>query len=193
MAEHPLIRAELNALRVQLAPDLFDEIADGLHETYQAKLAVTQDPGTAARAAIAEFGDAETILAATWQHSTTRQLTGALLATGPILGGTWAASLISNHAWLWPLPIAVRVGYIVTLLITVTLLLATITGRLKLRHRQPSILAASLLLITLDLSACAATLSYSTASGQATQLALLSSLLRSALVVAALTQVTKAA
>lgn len=60
MAGHHLIDAQLTVLATRLPAQAVEELADGLLEAYEARLA-DADPDVAARAAIAEFGDADTI------------------------------------------------------------------------------------------------------------------------------------
>jgi hypothetical protein len=63
MAGHPLIAAELEALAQRLPSQAVEELADGLAEAYEYQLHEHGDPAAAARAAIAAFGDADTVTA----------------------------------------------------------------------------------------------------------------------------------
>ena len=104
MADHPLITSQLQTLASRLPPPLFAEIADGLQETYQAQLIRQPDPHRAAQAAVAQFGDADTITRALCHQAPWRRHAAALLVTGPLLGTIWATTLITQQAWLWSLP-----------------------------------------------------------------------------------------
>lgn len=64
MAEPRLIADYRSALSRRLPRPLVDEIADGLADTYQYYVAAGVPPDQAARTALAEFGDADTIAAA---------------------------------------------------------------------------------------------------------------------------------
>ncbi|GAA2840253.1 hypothetical protein [Nonomuraea rubra] len=62
------------------------------------------NPQAAGRAAIAEFGDAETIAAAFVRASPWQRAARAMPATGPRMAAAWAAMLIAGQAWTWPVP-----------------------------------------------------------------------------------------
>ncbi|MFG1969088.1 hypothetical protein ACGFJC_07180 [Nonomuraea fuscirosea] len=150
MAGHELIAAQLGILAVRLPAEAVEELADGLHEAYADQLRRHGDPDVAARAAIAEFGDAETVTAAFVRVSPWRRTALMLLATGPILAALWAATLITGQAWAWPLPTPVKVLYGVALLTVVGLLLAAALRPRVYRRTRLTVIAGALGLILLD-------------------------------------------
>ena len=164
MAGHPLIRAQLDRLRDQLPADLVDEVADGLEETYTARLAVLRDQDQAARAAVEDFGDAPTILRAAWKHSPARRHATLLLATGPIAAAAWAPTLLIQQAWQWPIPAPLRWLVGGALLATVALVLAVLAGGLPYRRRRPTLVAGTLALVALDVFACTLLLRFGSVS-----------------------------
>lgn len=178
MAEPELITTQLQALRSRLPDQLYEEVADGLLETYQAQLGHHPDPADAARAAVSEFGDVDTVTRVMCLNSSWHHLSTVLLSTGPALGGIWAVTLLNQQTWVSSLPDGVRICYGAALLTAIALLLS---GRLETRayqkgHRQ--VLSASIVLIGLDLTMCAALIqSPATISGAAV-IALIASLLR---------------
>jgi hypothetical protein len=176
---HPLIAVQLDGLRAQLPPALAEEIADGLNETYQTQLSRLGNPDVAARAAIAEFGDTRTITRAAWRQSTLRGRAVLLLATAPLVGTAWAASLLNQPQWTSSIPIPVRAVLGVTLLtVAIALLLATAVDQMSYRYRTRTVHAASLLVLALDVAVCAATLSHGPTAVRVIQVAVVASLAR---------------
>ena len=47
-----------------------------------------------------------------------------LLATGPVVGGCWAALLVTGRAWAWPAQLPAGIGFGLTLLTVIGLLAA---------------------------------------------------------------------
>lgn len=178
MADHPLITSELQTLASRLPPPLLAEIADGLHETYQAKLTRQPDPHRAAQAAIAEFGDAEIISRALCRRAPWRRHAAALLVTGPLLGAIWATTVITQRAWLWPLPATLRVLYAATLILVVGLLIRALLERQRYRQGERRVMLGAAILIALDLLAGATVLSYATITSWIVPAALTASALR---------------
>ncbi|GAA3561280.1 hypothetical protein GCM10022419_047410 [Nonomuraea rosea] len=127
-----------------------EELADGLAEAYEAHLAALGEPGAAARAAIAEFGDAEVITAAFVRDSPWRRTAVALLATGPIMALLWGLTLISARMWTWPIAPALRITYGLALAATVLTLLSVVREKRAYRRTQATTLAAAIALILLD-------------------------------------------
>lgn len=119
-----LIEGYLAALAADLPAPVIAELADGLGETHRSYLAQGLDPGAAARAAVAEFGEPQMIVAAFTEASRGRRAARRLLAAGPAVGLCWAIALITTRAWAWPVPVAARVLF-GTALVTVIGLLAT--------------------------------------------------------------------
>jgi hypothetical protein len=123
MAEPSLIGSYLAELSAQLPSPIVAELADGLDQTHQHYLEQGLDPGAAAAAALAEFGEPHIIVAAYTDASPARRGARKLLAAGPVVGACWATALIINRAWAWPVPTAVRI-LIGTALISAIALLA---------------------------------------------------------------------
>ena len=87
MAEAGVITDYLTALSAQLPAPVVEELADGLDQTCHRYLDQGLTPAAAARAAIAEFGAPEVILANFTRLSPARQAARRLLASGPVVGG----------------------------------------------------------------------------------------------------------
>jgi hypothetical protein len=140
MAGHELIDRHLEALAARLPRPVADELADGLTAGYQDRLERLGDPHTAARAALSDFGDIDTITTAFIRASPGRGTALRLLATGPLVGITWATTLILGHAWTWPIPLTARalLGTLLALVV-LTLVIATRT-----RHRYQTARLAAL-------------------------------------------------
>jgi hypothetical protein len=178
VAEPELITTQLHALRSRLPEQLYDEVADGLLETYQAQLESHPRRADAARAAVTEFGDVDTITRAVCRNSSWHHLSSVLLSTGPVLGGVWAVTLLSGPTWLFSVPDSIRICYGAALLTAVALLLS---GRLETRAYQKGlrqVLLASIVLVVLDLTMCFALLHSTVTIGGATAVALAASLAR---------------
>jgi hypothetical protein len=101
-----LISGYLDALAGQLPGPVVEELADGLEETYRRHLRLGLAPGTAAQAAVSEFGAPELIAAEFTRAHPARRAARRLLVTGPVVGSCWAVALISSRAWTWPVPVA---------------------------------------------------------------------------------------
>lgn len=89
-----------------LSAQLPARTADGLAETYGSYLdqSLARMPQ---RAALAESGEPEVVVAAFTRASLARRAARRLLATGPAVGACWATVLVAGRAWNWPVPIAV--------------------------------------------------------------------------------------
>jgi hypothetical protein len=129
MAEPGLIAGYLAALAAQLPGPVVEELAGGLDETCQRYLDQGLDPGAAARAAVAEFGDPDVIVAAFTRLSPARRAARRLLAAGPAVGACWGLALITSRAWTWPVPVAGRVLLGAALICVAGLLAAAAFGR----------------------------------------------------------------
>jgi hypothetical protein len=103
MPEPRLISDYLTKLAAQLPAPIVTELADGLGQTFQRYLDQGLEPDAAAKAALAEFGEPQVVVDAFIYASPGRRVARTLLATGPLAGGCWAAVLITNHAWTWPI------------------------------------------------------------------------------------------
>jgi len=155
--DHPLVRAQLARLDRRLPHDLADEVADGLRSTYERHLraGAHHDSGgraDAAAAAIAEFGDADVVADAFLAASPGRLTARALLATGPLVGGCWAAVLVSDRAWTWPVPDLGRSAAGAALLLVVAALLLVLRAPIGYRALHAVTATACGLLVLLDLA-----------------------------------------
>jgi predicted neutral ceramidase superfamily lipid hydrolase len=178
VADHPLITSQLQTLVSRLPPPLFAEIADGLQETYQTQLIRQPDSQRAAQAAVAQFGDADTITHALCHQAPWRRHAAALLATGPLLGGIWATTLITQQAWLWSLPWIARGLFAAALILVVVLLTLALLEQHTYRRGRRRVLLAASALIGLDALACATVLGHATITSWVVPLALTVSGLR---------------
>ena len=128
MSEPRLIRDYLAGLAAELPASIVDELADGLAETYQSYLRRGLASDLAAESAVAEFGDLPVIVAEFARVNPARRGARRLLLTGPVVGGCWAAVLITGRAWAWPVPLPVRIGFGLVLLTVIGLLAAAALG-----------------------------------------------------------------
>lgn len=128
MSEPRLIRDYLAVLAAQLPAPIVEELADGLAETYQSYLQQGLPAGRAAESAVAEFGDPHLIVAEFARVNPARRGARRLLLTGPVVGGCWAAVLITGRAWAWPIPLPARIGFGLALLTVIGLLAAAALG-----------------------------------------------------------------
>jgi hypothetical protein len=136
MASHQLIDDHLDELARRLPADIVDELADGLTETWQHHVATGLPPAASARAAIAEFGTSEQVTAAFTAQAPGRRTALILLASGPIVGLCWGASLITAHAWTWPVPTAAPAALAIGLLAVVAALATAATSRMSYRRTR---------------------------------------------------------
>jgi hypothetical protein len=134
VAGHRLIDATISALARRLPADAADELADGLTETYQRHLTLGLQADAAARAAIAEFGAPDLIIAAFVQQAPGRQMARSLLGSGPLVGGCWAVALLTGDAWAWTVPAAVRLVFGLALATLVAVLAVAATARRSYRR-----------------------------------------------------------
>jgi len=149
MPETSLITDYLTALSAQLPAPMVEELADGLDQTRQHYLRQGLTPDGAAGAAVAEFGAPQVIVAAFTRLSPARHAARRLLAAGPVVGGCWAAALITGRAWTWPVPAAARLLFGVTLITVIGLLTAAAFGRRYISARRAGA-AACIGITTLD-------------------------------------------
>jgi hypothetical protein len=149
MASHVLIDAYVAGLAARLPAGTVDELADGLIETWQRHLANGLTPDRAARAAIAEFGTTDRIADEFVAHAPGRRTARLLLATGPVMGVCWGASLITAKVWTWPIQAPIAAAYVVALSAVVVALLAAATSRHSYRRTRFGT-AGALGLVVLD-------------------------------------------
>ena len=128
MSEPRVIGAYLAVLAAELPAPIAEELADGLADTYQSYLRQGLAPDQAAKSAVAEFGDPHVIAAAFARVNPARRGARRLLLTGPVVGGCWAAVLITGRAWAWPIPLPGRIGFGLVLLTVIGLLAAAALG-----------------------------------------------------------------
>jgi hypothetical protein len=155
MASHQLIDTYLAALAQRLPADTVDELADGLIETWQHHLSRGLSGERAAQSAIAEFGGADRIADEFIVQAPGRHLARLLLATGPVIGACWGASLITAKAWTWPVPTSVGAIYALVLLCVVAVLIAAATSRHSFRRTRLGAVGA-LAIVVLDAAMIAA-------------------------------------
>jgi uncharacterized membrane protein len=129
MPQASLTTDYLAALSAQLPATVVEELADGLGQTQQRYLSEGLTPDAAADAAVAEFGEPQVIVAAFTRLSPGRHAARRLLAAGPVVGGCWAAALITGRAWTWPVPGAARLLFGIALIAVIGLLATAAFGR----------------------------------------------------------------
>ncbi|MGB6454933.1 MAG: hypothetical protein WBH47_10655 [Streptosporangiaceae bacterium] len=151
MAEHRLIAAYRDDLLARIPTRLAEEVWDGLADAQEKYLGQGLNPDHAASAAIAEFGTARVVTDAFRRACPAWRLARALIVTGPLVGGWWAAALIADDAWDWPIPAAVRLLVGLILAGSVLLLLVSALARRYQVVRRAG-LAGCLGLAALDVS-----------------------------------------
>jgi hypothetical protein len=149
MASHQLIDAYVAHVARRLPADTVDELADGLIETWHYYLGDGLTADQAARAAVAEFGAADSVADEFVAQAPGRRTARLLLLTGPVMAACWGTSLIATKVWTWPIPPVLGLAYPAVLLATVALLVAAATSRRSYRRTRLGGLA-SLVLILLD-------------------------------------------
>jgi hypothetical protein len=154
----PVLPADyVTSLHQRLPVTIADKVADGLIETYEHHLASGADEQAAAQAAVAEFGDLETVVGEFTRQAPGRRAAWLLLATGPVAGACWAAALILSRAWTWPVPAAVRLSFGAILLLAVLALAVAATSQNSYQRTRLTA-AASAVILVLDVTAVAAVL-----------------------------------
>ena len=141
MPQTSLITDYLTVLSAQLPAPVIEELADGLDQTQQHYVKQGLNPDAAAGAALAEFGEPQVVIAAFTRLSPARHAARRLLAAGPVVGGCWAAALITGRAWTWPVPGAGRLLFGVALITVIGLLAAAAFGRRYLSARRAGAVA----------------------------------------------------
>ena len=151
MADNNLIAEYRRDLLALLPAELADEVSDGLADARGQYMLRGLSPDQAAVAAITEFGHPATVADAFRRACPVLTLARMLVVTGPIVGGLWAAALVTARAWDWPIPIAVQllVGLVLTASVAL-LATASLTSRYRsLRHAG---IAGCLGIAVLDIS-----------------------------------------
>ena len=82
-------------------------------------------------------------MAAFTRLSPARHAARRLLAAGPVVGGCWAAALITGRAWTWPVPATVRLLIGAALITVIGLLAAAAFGRRYLSARRAGAVACA--------------------------------------------------
>jgi hypothetical protein len=136
VAGHELIQAHTAALARRLPSPVVDELADGLDETWHRYLDAGLAPAEAARAAIAEFGSPAVITDAFVTQAPERRTALLLLATGPVAALTWGTTLVTSHAWSWPVSRALPAVLGCVLLLAVAALVIAATSRHSYRRTR---------------------------------------------------------
>lgn len=136
MAGHQLIEEYLTTLGRRLPAEAVDELSDGLLETWQRSLAAGLTPAEAARAAIAEFGSGQQVIAAFVAQAPGRRTARMLLASGPVVGVCWAVSLVTGQVWAWPVPTAAAGALALVLLAVVATLALAATSHHSYRRTR---------------------------------------------------------
>jgi len=147
---HPLLAAHLSELAAQLPGDVVEELTDGLLATYDRHTASGATPDTAAAATVVEFGDAATIARHFRRLAPGRHLARLLLATGPPVGACWAAALISEHAWRWPVALPLKILLAALLAVLVATMVTVSLARYPYRRLNHLAAGAGLGLLAMD-------------------------------------------
>jgi hypothetical protein len=131
-----VIGAYLAGLRRRLPSGIVEEIAGGLDEAREHHLGRGLSDQEAARAALAEFGDARQLAAEFTRHAAGRRTARILLASGPAIGACWGAALIITRAWTWPVPAAARLAFGSVLLLAAAALAGAATSQRSFRRTR---------------------------------------------------------
>lgn len=136
MASHILIDRHLAVLTDRLPPAVVDELADGLIETWRARINSGLAPDAAAETAVIDFGDPDQIVAAFVAQAPGRRIALYLLLTAPLVAISWAATLLAARAWTWPIPLSVAALLGVTLVTVIVALVISATSRHSYQRTQ---------------------------------------------------------
>ncbi|MEU7890462.1 hypothetical protein AB0B54_33580 [Microbispora bryophytorum] len=139
MAGHELIERHLRTLAERLPDPVVDELTDGLLASYDDQMERLGDPDAAAQAALADFGDADSVTAAFIRASSARQAAFTLLVAGPIVGLSWGATIVTANGWTSAIPLSSRLAVGVLLGSAVLMLVTAIRDQ---RHYRTVRLAA---------------------------------------------------
>lgn len=147
MARHHLIDQHVTRLAERLPDNAVDELADGLTETWHHHMAAGRSPTRAADAAIAEFGTPDQIIDAFVTHAPGRRMALRLLASGPIVGASWAAGLIASRGWNWPMPHPLHIAFGLLLCGAIVALLSATASRHSYRRTRLGAAGGATLLV----------------------------------------------
>lgn len=148
MPTHHLIDAYLGSLHHRLPADVVDELADGLVETYEHYRDQGLAPDAAARAAIADFGSPDLVVAGFVQTAPGRRSARTLLFTGPLVGACWASALLTTQPWPPPVLAVAHVAAPIALFAVVVLLVVAWRG--PYQRIRAAAFAASASLVIVD-------------------------------------------
>jgi hypothetical protein len=155
VADHSLIVAYRHDLLARLPAELAAEVCDGLADAQEQYLRRGLSADQAAIAAIDEFGDPGTVADAFRRSCPVWRLARVLLVTGPVVGGWWAAVLMADRAWDWPIPTVPRLLFGLLLATSIALLVTAARARRYQSVRRAGI-AGSAGVAFLDASALGA-------------------------------------
>jgi hypothetical protein len=150
VAGHELIERHLQALARRLPRPVVEELADGLLASYEDQLERLGDPEAAAKAALADFGDADMITVAFVRVSPGRATAIRLLIIGPIVGLSWGAAFITGQGWAWSIPLPSRLAFGVTLGLAVLMLITAVRERYYYRTVRLAALGGAGSMVILD-------------------------------------------
>jgi hypothetical protein len=154
VADHGLIAAYRRDLLALLPAELVHEVSDGLADAHDQYLLRGLSADQAALAAIAEFGHPATVADAFRRACPVLRLARILVVTGPIVGGWWAATLITARAWDWPVPAAAQL-FVGLVLAASVVMLATASSTPRYQSLLRAGIAGSFGIAILDISAIA--------------------------------------
>jgi hypothetical protein len=149
MAPPGVIDSYLAELARRLPASITEELADGIEQTCARFRSAGLTGEQAARAALAEFGDAGTVVAGFVAASPAKRTSRLLLAAGPLAGSCWAAVLLVGRAWSWPVPALVPAACGAVLAAVIAALAAAVAGR-EYRPAARRAVAGCLGLLVLD-------------------------------------------
>jgi hypothetical protein len=149
MATSSVIDSYLAELARRLPAPIVEELSDGVQETYFHFRSAGLSDGQAARETLAEFGAADMVVASFAASSPSGRTSRLLLAIGPLVGACWAAVLLADRAWRWPIPALGRAAFGAALLAVIGTLIAAAVGR-EYRATRRTAIAGCLGLLVLD-------------------------------------------
>ncbi|MFI6677410.1 hypothetical protein [Kribbella sp. NPDC050470] len=189
MAGHVLIDSYLAELRPHVPSSAWDELADGLLETYEHNLAAGLEQDAAATGALHDFGTIEQISHAFVANAPGHRAARVLLFTGPLVGLSWAATFLTATVWTWHLPVGAAIAFGLGLFAAVVVLAVALRATRCARTRLTAIGGAGALL--LDAGLIAATVALAPSPVWPMAVAIPASLARAAYVVRMLPRIAR--
>jgi hypothetical protein len=181
MASHVLIDSHLAELRPRVPSGAYDELADGLRETYEHNLAAGLGADAAATTAVRDFGTVEQIAHAFVLCAPGRRTARVLLFTGPFVGLSWATTFLTGAIWTWHLPTATAIAFGVGLFAAVAVLAVALRASTYTRTRLAAV--GGLGALVLDAGLIAATVALAPAAVWPMAVAIPASMVRAAYIV----------